>query len=84
MGKRERKLNGLVGKTFRQASLKRELVKALPDTLWDWYPCEGGLVLGTTFGSRSWNVTLRKSDTDRKSYTVSGVSFADNGKEASL
>lgn len=84
MGKREKKINGLVGKTFRQASLKRELEKALPDTLWDWYPCEGGLVLGTTFGSRDWHITLKKSDTDRKSYTVSAVSFSDSREEVTL
>lgn len=72
MGKRERKLKALVGKTFRQEALKKELNKALPGTLWDWYPCEGGLVIGTRFGSKDWHVTLKAGGRD--ALTVDSVS----------
>jgi hypothetical protein len=78
MGKSEKRLRGLVGKTFRQASLQRELAKALPGTLWDWYPCEGGLVITTTFGQASCQVSLKNNRDGRDGLTVSGVAFTDD------
>lgn len=73
MGKRERKLKALVGKTFRQEALGKELAKALPGSLWDWYPCEGGLVIGTRFGATDWRVKLKKAARGQDGLTVSGV-----------
>ncbi len=73
MAKRYRKLAALVGKTFRQEALGKELAKALPETLWDWYPCEGGFVLGTRYGSGDWYVTVKSGG--HGTLTVNSVSF---------